>query len=414
MYYNIVGDKMEKIIMHIDVNNAFLSWTALYLLKQGSKYDIRNSYAVIGGDEKSRSGIVLAKSTPAKKLGIKTGETLYSARQKCRILKTYPPNFTFYEEMSNKMFNLISKYTPDIEIASIDECYIDYTKVKKLHGDELEFAKKLQKEIYDILGFTVNIGIANNKLCAKMASDFTKPYKIHTLFENEIKEKMWPLEVGNLFGIGKKTVPKLHNLNIKTIKDLANTDEKELYKYFKNQAIAMINSARGIDDSLVISNKIEPKGIGNEITLDHDTKNKEELYKKLLFLSEKVGTRLRQEQKYANVVVVVLKDNKFKRYSHQKKLNNPTNISNEIYETSKIILDEIYNNEPIRLIGIRLDNLTDKKIHQVSLFEEITINEKKETIDKLMDEINNKYGNNILKKASLLNIKKNNKNIYKK
>ena len=414
MYYNIVGDKMEKIIMHIDVNNAFLSWTALYLLKQGSKYDIRNSYAVIGGDEKTRSGIVLAKSTPAKKLGIKTGETLYSARQKCRILKTYPPNFTFYEEMSNKMFNLISKYTPDIEIASIDECYIDYTKVKKLHGDELEFAKKLQKEIYDILGFTVNIGIANNKLCAKMASDFTKPYKIHTLFENEIKEKMWPLEVGNLFGIGKKTVPKLHNLNIKTIKDLATADEKELYKYFKNQAIAMINSARGIDDSLVISNKIEPKGIGNEITLDHDTKNKEELYKKLLFLSEKVGTRLRQEQKYANVVVVVLKDNKFKRYSHQKKLNNPTNISNEIYETSKIILDEIYNNEPIRLIGIRLDNLTDKKIHQVSLFEEITINEKKETIDKLMDEINNKYGNNILKKASLLNIKKNNKNIYKK
>ena len=413
MYYNMVGDKMEKIIMHIDVNNAFLSWTALYLLKQGSKYDIRNSYAVIGGDEKSRSGIVLAKSTPAKKLGIKTGETLYSARQKCRILKTYPPNFTFYEEMSNKMFNLISKYTPDIEIASIDECYIDYTKVKKLHGDELEFAKKLQKEIYDTLGFTVNIGIANNKLCAKMASDFTKPYKIHTLFENEIKEKMWPLEVGDLFGIGKKTVPKLHNLNIKTIKDLANADEKKLYKYFKNQAIAMINSARGIDDSLVISNKIEPKGIGNEITLDHDTKNKEELYKKLLFLSEKVGTRLRQEQKYANVVVVVLKDNKFKRYSHQKKLNNPTNISNEIYETSKIILDEIYKNEPIRLIGIRLDNLTDKKIHQVSLFEEININEKKETIDKLMDEINNKYGNNILKKASLLNIK-NNKNIYKK
>lgn len=407
MYYNMVGDKMEKIIMHIDVNNAFLSWTALYLLKQGSKYDIRNSYAVIGGDEKSRSGIVLAKSTPAKKLGIKTGETLYSARQKCRILKTYPPNFTFYEEMSNKMFNLISKYTPDIEIASIDECYIDYTKVKKLHGDELEFAKKLQKEIYDTLGFTVNIGIANNKLCAKMASDFTKPYKIHTLFENEVKEKMWPLEVGDLFGIGKKTVPKLHNLNIKTIKDLANADEKKLYKYFKNQATAMINSARGIDDSLVISNKIEPKGIGNEITLDHDTKNKEELYKKLLFLSEKVGTRLRQEQKYANVVVVVLKDNKFKRYSHQKKLNNPTNISNEIYETSKKILDEIYNNEPIRLIGIRLDNLTDKKIHQVSLFEEITINEKKETIDKLMDEINNKYGNNILKKASLLNVKNN-------
>lgn len=409
MYYNINGDNMERIIMHIDVNNAFLSWTALYLLKQGSKYDIRNSYAVIGGDEKSRSGIVLAKSTPAKKLGIKTGETLYSARQKCKILKTYPPNFTFYEEMSNKLFNLINKYTPDIEIASVDECYIDYTKVKKLYGDELEFAKKIQKEIYDTLGFTVNIGIANNKLCAKMASDFSKPYKIHTLYENEIQEKMWPLEVGDLFGIGKKTVPKLNDLNIKTIKDLANSNEKELYKHFKNQAIRMIDLANGIDDSLVISNKVEPKGIGNEITLDHDEKNKQELHKYLLFLSEKVGTRLRQEQKYANVVVIVLKDNTFKRYSHQKKLNNPTNISSEIYEISKIILDEMYNQEPIRLIGIRLDNLTDKKIHQVSLFDELNKKEENEELDKLVDKINIKYGNNIIKKASLLNQKNNSK-----
>ena len=261
---------MERIIMHIDVNNAFLSWTALYLLKNGSKYDIRNSYAVIGGSELTRSGIVLAKSTPAKRLGIVTGETLYSARKKCRVLKTYEPNFKFYQEMSNKMFNLISKYTPDIEIASVDECYLDYTKIKSMQGDQLEFARKLQKEIYDELGFTVNIGIANNKLCAKMASDFTKPYKIHTLYDNEIQEKMWPLEVGELFGIGKKTVPKLNQINIFTIKDLANSKREELYKYFKNQSESMINWANGIDNSPVISKPRIPKGIGNEITLDHD------------------------------------------------------------------------------------------------------------------------------------------------
>lgn len=392
---------MERIIMHIDVNNAFLSWTALYLLKNGSKYDIRNSYAVIGGSESTRSGIVLAKSTPAKRLGVVTGETLYSARKKCRVLKTYEPNFKFYQEMSNKMFNLISKYTPDIEIASVDECYLDYTKIKSMQGDQLEFARKLQKEIYDELGFTVNIGIANNKLCAKMASDFTKPYKIHTLYDNEIQEKMWPLEVGELFGIGKKTVPKLNQINIFTIKDLANSKPEDLYKYFKNQSESMINWANGIDNSPVISKPRIPKGIGNEITLDHDITDIKELYKYLLFLSEKVGQRLRKQNKYARVIVVILKDNNFKKYSHQKKLETPTNNNEEIYNMAKIILREIYDDEKIRLIGIRLDNLTDKKIKQVSIFDKI---EEEKNIDEVVDKLNKKY-KNIIKKATLINTK---------
>ncbi len=395
---------MERIIMHIDVNNAFLSWTALDLLNKGSKYDIRGSYAVIGGDEERRAGIVLAKSMPAKKLGIKTGETLYEARKKCRVLKVYPPNFKFYQEMSKKLFELISKYTPDIEVASVDECYLDYTKIKKMQGEPLEFAKKLQKEILDELGFTVNIGIANNKLCAKMASDFTKPYKIHTLYEYEIKEKLWPLEVGELFGIGKKTVPKLNKLNILTIKDLASTQPEILYPYFKNQSQNMINWANGIDNSPVISTPPEPKGIGNEITLEKDINDIIKLNEYLLFLSEKVGLRLRRQNKYANVIAVILKDNTFKKYSHQKKLETATNDSIEIYNNAKKILKEIYKEESIRLIGLRLDNLTETKIKQVSIFDQEDNN-----IDKVIDEINIKYGN-IIKKASLANKKyKNNK-----
>src|SRR5574344_2796141 len=227
---------MDRIVMHIDVNNAFLSWTAVYLLNNGSKYDIRNSYAVIGGDEEASKGIVLAKSTPAKKLGIVTGETLYSARKKCKVLKTYPMNHKYYQEMSNKLFSLLNKYTPDIEIASIDECYLDYGKIKSTYGDEKEFAKKIQQEIYDTLGFTVNIGIANNKLCAKMASDFTKPNKIHTLYDDEVKIKMWPLPIGDLFGVGRRSVSKFELLNIHTIGDLAESDVNTLYKYFKNQS----------------------------------------------------------------------------------------------------------------------------------------------------------------------------------
>lgn len=390
---------MDRIIMHIDVNNAFLSWTAIDLLNNGSKYDIRDSYAVIGGDESRRAGIVLAKSNPAKRQGVVSGETLYSARKKCKVLRAYPPNFKFYQEMSKKLFNLISEYTPDIEIASIDECYLDYTKIKKLQGDPVEFAKRLQKQINEELKFTVNIGIANNKLCAKMASDFTKPNKIHTLFKEEIQEKMWPLEVGDLFGIGKKSAPKLNKIGIYTIKDLANTTTEILYPYFKNQSQRMIEWANGIEDSPVISTPPEPKGIGNEITLEKDIDDIIKLNEYLLYLSERVGLRIRKQNKYANVIVVILKDNTFKKYSHQKRLETATNDSTEIYENAKKILKEIYKEEKIRLIGLRLDNLTEKKIKQVSIFDKNE--EETEEINEVIDRINIKYGNKI-RKASLL------------
>lgn len=392
---------MERIIFHIDVNNAFLSWSAIDLLNKGYKYDIRNSYAVIGGDEQTRKGIVLAKSNAAKKMGIVTAETLYSARKKCSALRVYPPNYSFYAEMSRKLFELLSKYSPDIEVASIDECYLDYGKVKNLYGDESEFAKKIQKEIYDTLGFTVNIGIANNKLCAKMASDFSKPYKIHTLYKNEIEEKMWPLSVDELFGIGKKTAPKLHQLNIHTIGDLASADVKKLEHYFKNQAAFMIASARGIDDSKVVSEASIPKGIGNEITLDHDVSNKQELCTYLLGLSENVALRLRKQKKYAYVVVVTLKDNYFRRTSHQKKLKNATNITNEIYEIACSILYEMEVNR-VRLIGIRLDHLASESNHQVSLFENIREREQNTELESTIDELKNKFGISVIKKASLL------------
>lgn len=390
--------------MHIDVNNAFLSWSAIDLLNKGYKYDIRNSYAVIGGDEKKRSGIVLAKSTSAKKLGIVTAETLYSARKKCKVLKVYPPNFKFYNEMSNKFFSLLRKYTPDIEIASIDECYLDYGKVKSLYGDEITFAYKIKDEIKNTLGFTVNIGIANNKLCAKMASDFSKPDKVHTLYENEVKEKMYPLDVGELFGIGKRTVPKLNSLGIYKISDLALADPVMLEKYFKNQAYVMIKVANGIDDSIVDSNEYHPSCIGNEITLPHNISSKREAYDKLLILSEYVSKRLRKEEKYASVVCVTIKDEFLKRRSHQKKLLNETNIEKEIYKTACMIFDEFWNGENIRLIGIRLDGLTLSKKYQGSIFENVEKREHDEKIDKLIDNINFKFGKNTIKKAGIDNL----------
>ena len=387
--------------MHIDVNNAFLSWTAIYLLKNGYKYDIRKTYAVVGGDESSRHGIVLAKSTPAKKKGVVTAETIYSARKKCNTLKVYPPNYKYYKYMSDKLFNLIKTYSPDIEKMSIDECFLDYTPVKHLYGNELDFAYKLKKEIYDKLGFTVNIGIANNKLCAKMASDFSKPYKVHTLYDEEVKVKMWKLDVDDLFGIGKKTAHKLHDLNINTIYDLANINEEKLYKHFKNQAKVMIRMANGIGSDFVNSAEDDPKGIGREVTLDHNINSKKELYPYLLSLTENICLKLRSQNKYAYVVAVTLKDKFFKRKSHQKRLVNATNITEEVYSLAKELLDDMDIDDGIRLIGVRLDNLSSISNHQTSLFENLDSREDNKKLEKTVDKIKEKYGYQVIKKASL-------------
>lgn len=380
--------------MHIDVNNAFLSWSAIDLLNKGSKYDIRNSYAVIGGDEKARRGIVLAKSIPAKKRGVVTAETLYSAKKKCPALRIYPPNFEFYSLMSKKMFNLLYKYTPDIEIASIDECYLDYTGIRKLNGDPLEFAKKIQKEIYDTLGFTVNIGIANNKLCAKMASDFTKPNKIHTLFDDEVEEKMYPLKVGDLFGVGKKTAEALNKIGITTIGELANYDINELQKVFKNQAAYLINSARGINDSKVISYRPDPKCISTTITLPEDAHSVSEVKAVLREQAERLGLELRKEKKYAYVVAAIIKNKDFVSMSKQMKLVNPINNSKEIYENAYKLMNLIFDKSGVRLVGIRLSNLVSNYYFQGTVFDNGIRDER---LDNTIDSIKEKYGVNSIK-----------------
>jgi len=392
---------MNRIIMHIDVNNAFLSWTAVDLLNNGSKYDIRNSYAVIGGDESKRHGIVLAKSNAAKKLGIYTSETLYSARKKCPGLRTYLPNHKLYQTMSYKLFKLISNYSPDIEQFSIDECFIDYTKVRNLHGDPLAFAYKLKDEIKNTLGFTVNIGIANNKLCAKMATDFSKPDKVHTLYMNEIKEKMHPLPISDLFGIGKKSSAKLKELGINTIGDLSMCDPNNLYKHFKNQSYRIIEMANGIDNSEVVTEYTQSKGISNSTTVSYDLTNKNEIYQVIESLVENVTIDLRREKRYASTVAIILKDKDFKSYSHQKKIVNATNNTKEVLEIAKKLFDDAWNNEPIRLVGVRLDNLTDKVNHQVSLFDCFEIKEKEDKLETVVDKLKVKYGSSIIKKASL-------------
>ena len=316
--------------MHIDVNNAFLSWEALRLMEEGHE-DIRTLDAIIGGDEKARHGIVLAKSMSAKKKGIKTAMSLYEARKIIPNILVFKPHYDYYQMMSDKLFSLISKYTPDIEKFSIDECFIEYTNVYKLYGDPIKFAYKLKDEIKNTLGFTVNIGVANNKLCAKMASDFLKPDKVHTLFMNEVEEKMYPLDVSELLWIGKKTKERLNSLGIRTIRDLATSSPDNLKYYFKNQTESMILHAQGIDDDIVDSSYKESKGMSKMITLDHDIFNKFELYDYLNNLSDILGLQLRTSSRYTNTIAIILKNQYFKTKTHQVTLENATNSTSNYW-----------------------------------------------------------------------------------
>ena len=392
--------------MHIDVNNAFLSWTAVDLLNHGYKIDIRNIESIIGGDESQRHGIVLAKSMVAKRKGVKTADTIRDAKRKCNDLKIYPPNHKLYNEMSSSLFNLIANYTPDMEKLSVDECFIDYTKVRNLYGDPIKFAYKLKNEIKSKLGFTVNIGIANNKLCAKMASDFLKPDRVHTLFKNEVKEKMYPLQIEELYGVGKSSSKKLRELGINTIGDLANSSYECLYKYFKNQTIKLINSAKGIDDSVIVTKRSEVECISNSTTISYNLNTYEDIYKFLYPLVENVSSTLRKNNKYTSLIGVTLKDKYFKTYSHQRRLKNPTSNTDEIFKISKELVKELWNEEGIRLVGVSLSKFSTSLTHQISLFEDIKVVEESNELDKVLDKLKETYGNNIIKKASQIKYNK--------
>lgn len=404
MFYNRAGDiNMERQILHVDVNNAFLSWLAVYKLKNGEKIDIRDQVAVIGGDETKRSGIVLAKSPKAKQFGIVTGETLYSARQKCRNLQVYQGNFKIYREYSNKLYNLLLEYTDKIERFSIDECFMDMTKYL-MNDTLLNKAKEINKRVKEELGFTVNVGVAHNKLLAKMASDFTKPDRVHTLFEDEISAKMWKLPVSELFMLGRKTVPKLYNMKIRTIGDLANFDKNILIKKFGKHGKMMWEYANGIDDSKVNYLPEKPKSIGNSITLPVDINNIERLEEVLLALTEQVAYRLRKQDLLANSVSVQLRTKNFEDFSHQMKLTVTTSSTKEIFKKAKLLFEQMFKSGMfIRLIGVRVDNLVPEGEMQMSLFGNTENDEKQKKLDSVMDLLNEKYGYNSITRAGKLN-----------
>ncbi len=386
----------ERIIIHIDCNNAFLSWTAVNMLHKGSKIDIRNRYAVIGGDESKRKGIVLAKSMLCKKKGVITGETLYTARKKCPYLEVYPPEFKIYKKYSDIMYTHLCNYFDKIERYSIDECFIDYTDCYKIYGNPVAFAYKIKDEIRDNFGFTVNVGIGNNKLLAKMASDFSKPDKVHTLLLKEIKDKMWNLDVADLFMIGRVSSKKLHDLGINTIGDLANSDIDFLVRNFKSMGKMMWEYANGIDNSEVETDYGNPKSISNSVVLPYDYSNLEDIYKVLKELSIETGKKLRIKKMYAPNVSIWVKFHDFSKISKQLTLDNLISSDEDIYNNALKLFNKIWNpddDKKVRSLCVGVSNLTDVYKVQLSIFGSDNHEDKKtDELQKTIDDIRKRYG----------------------
>lgn len=388
----------KRIIFHIDVNSAYLSWEAVYRLQHGAAIDLRDIPSIVGGDESKRHGIVLARSIPAKKFGILTGETIYSARQKCPNLTIVPPNYERYMKASNSMIKLLEEYSPYVQRYSIDEVFMDYSYNSEKNF--LDTAYEIKERIREELGFTVNIGIGPNKLLAKMASDFKKPNRVHTLFHDEIENKMWPLPVDELFMVGPRTKAKLNKRGIFTIGELAKLDREYIYSWLKKPGLVVWEYANGIENSPVRNTPLPIKSIGNSTTTSYDVDNRRESHMFLLALSEMVGMRVRNLEQCGRVISVSLKNDKFYSYSHQRKLSIATNSTNVIYRTAKKLFDEMWQGEPIRRFSVSISEFYSNEFQQLSLLEDY--NEKEEILDKTIDKIRNKYGYNSIIRSCFL------------
>lgn len=395
---------MDRIIFHIDVNSAFLSWEATYRLHHlGGSLDLRDIPSVINGNIESRHGIVLAASIPAKKFGIRTGEPIVDAKRKCSHLYTAPPNYNLYQQCSHSFMNILRQYSPHIEQYSIDEAFIDVTTVCHSYASPTALAETIREHIYRELGFTVNVGVSSNKLLAKMASDFKKPNLVHTLFSCEIPLKMWPLPVSDLFYVGRASSRRLALLGITTIGDLAHSDKALLLTHFKKHGEVIWNYANGIDASPVVDIRPANKGYGNSTTIAFDVTDGITAKTVLLALCETVGTRLRKAQVKAEVISIGIKSFDLQYQSRQLTLPSGTDITKELYSSACKLFDELWDGTPIRHLGVHTSRVKDENasIRQLSLFD-TTNYEKYERLDRTVDTIRTRFGLDAIKRATFL------------
>lgn len=365
--------------------------------------DLREIPSCIGGDPKSRRGIVVAKSIPAKKYGVTTGEPVSMALRKCPELVCVPGDFALFETCSRAFKKICASYAPVMESFSIDEVFLDMSGTQKIYPDPVKLACEIKDRIREELGFTVNIGIGTNKLLAKMASDFEKPDKVHTLFPTEIPTKMWPLPVRDLLFLGKASEQKLIKAGIKTIGEMARYPETEIQRLLgEKTGHQLYEYANGRDDSPVRGEREEAKGYSAETTTEEDIVTYEQAFSLLLAQCDVVAARMRKDGKKCSCVSVTYRMLDFRTRSHQKKLENPTDVTEEIFAQIKNLLRECWQCQPLRLIGVALTDLTSDDFRQMSLFENTENHEKQKKVDGVVDDIRKRFGNGMIVRGSTM------------
>lgn len=393
---------VERVILHVDVNSAFLSWEAVYRLYHlGGKLDLRTVPSVVGGDQEKRHGIILAKSIPAKKYNIQTGEPVIDAKRKCPDLLVVPPNYGLYQKSSKALMMILLRYTSKIEQYSIDEAFLDMTGTDSIFGDPETVANEIRETVYRELGFSVNIGVSTNKILAKMASDFRKPNLVHTLWPWEIQQKMWPLPVRDLFFVGHATETKLHNLGIRTIGEIARYDPAILQAHMHKHGLVIWQFANGYDTTEVIDMPPPNKGYGNSTTIAFDVTDSQTAKLVLLSLSETVSARLRADGAKISVVCVGIRDCNLKYYNHQITLPTATDLTVEIFQAACRCFDELWDGVPIRHLGVHTDHVTGSEYRQLSLFDVVDY-DKQKRVETAVDELRKRFGIDCIKRASFI------------
>lgn len=397
----VYNEGMSKVIVHIDLNAFFARCEEI---KDPS---LENKPVAIGHD--GRGGIVSTCSYAARNYGVSSAMPMFKARQLCPSLIVIPGDYHYYSSMSHKFFNFIRRYTKLVEPASVDECFADFTAVVKEQKDVISFFRKLQEDLFKETGLKCSIGVSTTRFLAKMASDYQKPMGLTIIHKREIDKYLFPLKIESMFGVGKKTAPRLKSIGIKTIGDLYTKLENETddVKNILGKSFYTLKEwleGKGSDE--IELEKWDPKSIGNSETLPYDTDNATEIKKHFMSLAKEVSERAKKEDKLGHTIQIVVKDQMFKSYNKSITFTNPTNEWQAIYDYACNLYDKNFSKMTLRLVGVTLQNLIDYQeiAVQMSLFD-YTKHEEESRTKLLINELNRSLKKPLLKRAS--EVKKN-------
>ena len=388
----------SKVIVHIDLNAFFARCEEL------KNPALEGKPVAVGHD--GRGGIVSTCSYEARKYGVSSAMPMFKAKQLCPKLIVRPVDYHFYSSMSKTFFNFVKRYTPLVEAASVDECFADFTEPLKKEKDAIAFFRKLQEDLFKETGLKCSIGVSTTKFLAKMASDFQKPLGLTIIRKRDIEKMIFPLKVESMFGVGKKTAPRLKSIGIVTIGDLYQNivKEDEDTKNILGKSFYTLKEwleGKGSDE--IEMEKWDPKSIGNSTTLPFDTDNPAQIKEHFLDLSKEVSQRAKREEKLGHTIQIVVKDTSFKSFNKSITLDNATNDFNVIYDSACKLYDKFFKNMTLRLVGVTLQNLIDPKemAVQMSLFD-YEKHEEESATKLLINEINRSLKKPLLKRASEL------------